>query len=302
MKKIIFSPVIYLLLISDSFSQPFGANNAIWHYHWCSFPPVYCSPIIITSVPSDTVNGIIYYTVTRNDSLAIDCSLVPSPDTVYESNDTVYYYLANTNRYAMLYNWNALPGDTEIIYVDNLSGGEDSLMLTIDSISTININGFTKRVFHTTQLQTLPSQFIFGYQIIEDIGSTAFLFPQLAFCDPLTLGLRCYEDTIIGLYQPWQPGSSCDTIIYLGENELNYTSEISILPNPVTDFLSVSFNAAIHKEVFISVFNVFGEKAGTFSFVPKQELKLSMKENPPGIYFIIINTGGKEEIKKVVKL
>lgn len=299
----------FLLLFNYSYSQPFGGNNAVWHYHWCSFPPAYCSPIIITSTPLDTVNGIVYYTIARNDSLAIDCSFVPLTDTVYESNDTVYYYLASTNRYTMLYNWNALPGDTQKVYVDDLSPVEDSVMFIIDSISTININGFTKKVFHTTQIMLSPFHFIFGYEIIEDIGSTMFLFPQYAFCDPLPVGLRCYQDTLIGLYHPWMPGSSCDTVIYLGEDELSFASGFSLFPNPTNDFINIKYTQPAHQTLTIQLYSLYGQLLSFYKTNGKQEIIFSLKDYPAGIYFVKMNadpekdgTGRKEEVRKVVKL
>ena len=116
-----------------------------------------CIAVLLSSPPTGvTVNGIVYYTITRNDSLAIDCSLVPLTDTVYESNDTCYLSCLN-QRYTMLYNWNALPGDTQKIYVDNFGRGRqpfctDRLDRTINITDSLR-NSFIQAVsprFHNS--------------------------------------------------------------------------------------------------------------------------------------------------------
>ncbi|HKR06774.1 MAG TPA: T9SS type A sorting domain-containing protein [Bacteroidia bacterium] len=301
MKKSIRCFFFFLLLFNSSYSQPFGGNNAVWHYDLCWWwnQPIPCEPVILNSSPPDTINGISYYTISYDNPF-----WVCTPDTVftvYESNDSVYYWLSTSSRYTMLYNWNAMPGDTEVVYGDTFIGVEDSAMIKIDSTSIININGFNKKIFYTSYAGG-GNGLMFGGTIIEDIGSTSFLFPQSGSCDPFPDALRCYEDTIIGLYQPWNPGIECDTVIYLGEDELSFTSGISLFPNPANDFINIKYTQPAYQTLTIRLYSLYGQLLSFYKTDGKQEVKFSLKEYPAGIYFVKLNTGGKEVMSKVVKL
>jgi type IX secretion system substrate protein len=290
--------------ITYSLAQPFGGNNAVWHYNICWWwnSPVFCDPVILNSSPPNIINGTAYYTISYTNPVWV-CS-TDTNYTVYESNDSVYYWLPASNRFTLLYDWNALPGDTQIIYGNTMLGGEDSVVLIVDSTSVMNINGFNKKIFYTSDAG-LSGYFMFGGTIIEDIGCTSFLFPQYGFCDPFTGPLRCYEDTIIGLYQPWMPGAGCDSVIYLGENESTYTDKILIYPNPAKDFLGIHSNFTNAKEMEVMLFNLFGQKlkalyTGEFP-AGRNEMKFSLKEIPAGIYFVRLIADDHEAIKKIVK-
>ena len=280
----------------------------MWYYNFCSWlqAPNYCSPIIITSTSAGTINGNAAFVISINLGQSIDCSSISSSDTVYESNDSVYYYLSSCNCYKMLYNWNALAGDTQTIYLNSVFNTLDSVVLRIDSVNMITINGFNKKAYFSSNISPFPQNTFEGF-IIEDIGNTSYLFPRYGFCDPLTQSLRCYEDTIIGLYQYWTTANSCDTIIYLGIEELHNKNIISVSPNPTTDFVTIQYKTNSSKEMIVSLFNLYGQLLKT-PLTPKggphneiSEMKVDIRDLDAGIYFVKMNVGEKEEVRKVVK-
>jgi hypothetical protein len=175
-------------------------------------------------------------------------------------------------------------------------------------VNLININGFNKKMYFSTNISPF-FQYTFEGVAIEDIGSTGYLFPRYAFCDPLTQGLRCYEDTIIGLDQFWIPGSSCDTIIYyLGEEELKNNDELLISSNPTTDFITIHYNSTFLNEIMVSVFNIYGQPLPP-ALIPQsgrwngnsREIKIDMRNFQAGIYFVKVRDGKREIVRRVVK-
>jgi len=298
MKKIVIKILFFFFFLNNCLAQPFGANNATWYYDIYNPWMQAQYPSILSSSPPNVINGIEYYTISYTNTPGV-CS-TDNGYTVYESNDSVYYFLTASNRFTLLYNFNALPGDTQIIYGNNMSGGEDSVVMKIDSVSLININGFNKKIFYTSYLMFSP-YFYFEGPIIEDIGSIFFLFPQYTFCDPFHGPLRCYEDTIIGLYQPFMPGSACDTIIYLDVEELHAQNIISLSPNPTTDFITIHYNSTSQKETTLSLFNLYGQIVYSENPEGLNEIKIDMRSFPAGIYFVKVSDNEKEEVRKVVK-
>lgn len=83
-------------------------------------------------------------------------------------------------------------------------------------------------------------------------------------------------------------------------------NEILIFPNPATDYITIQYNLTSAKETTVEVFNIYGQMVDTQNIASlpagKQEIQLSLKGFPAGIYFVKINVNGKEEVKKAVKL
>ncbi|MEP7171620.1 MAG: T9SS type A sorting domain-containing protein, partial [Bacteroidota bacterium] len=82
-------------------------------------------------------------------------------------------------------------------------------------------------------------------------------------------------------------------------------NEIHISPNPTNDFLTIHYNLSSPQQTTISLFNLYGQKIKTI-YNGKQpagehEIKTGMKDVAGGVYFVKMDIGGKEEVRKVVK-
>jgi hypothetical protein len=90
----------------------------------------------------------------------------------------------------------------------------------------------------------------------------------------------------------------CNTAI----EEQTQNSGIKIYPNPVKDALHVqSSKFKVGDE--IKIFDVMGKEVlKSIINNPKSEINIDMRSFSKGIYFIKVNTSGREEIKKVIKI
>jgi Secretion system C-terminal sorting domain len=296
--------IVFLGLIlfqEDIKAQPFGANNATWHYSLYNYfsPPLSISPIKVTSSPAFIFNG---YTcrniyVNHNSGCMSDSNYI-----VRESNDSVYYYLPSSNQFVMLYNYNAAIGDTQTIYGMDISGFDTSVQMVVTSIGTTTINGSLKRTYDITYAAT-SHYFDFEGTVIEDVGNTFFLFPQWGFCDPIIHEFRCYEDNVIGLYQVYS-NLPCDSIIWLTSNEYEYNDNFLIAPNPFDSEFSITINNNSYKNVTISLYDILGQiKINSQETIKGDSYTkaIEMDSFPKGIYLIVIEIDGQRYVKKIVK-
>src|SRR5207249_1691363 len=113
----------------------------------------------------------------------------------------------------------------------------------------INSNLLKRILTHTNSLGADLS----GYSI-EGIGNLFWMFPS---ADNTTTGpLRCYQDSILGLYETGI--LECDYVASV--NEVSDEKSFSVFPNPVHDFLSVNVSQRNFQKPFsISIRNIFGK-------------------------------------------
>ncbi|MEP7170618.1 MAG: T9SS type A sorting domain-containing protein [Bacteroidota bacterium] len=94
--------------------------------------------------------------------------------------------------------------------------------------------------------------------------------------------------------------------------EQNQNAAIKIFPNPTNNFITIHYSLSSPNQTTLSLFNLYGQKLKTI-FNEKQpagehEIRIDMKDLVQGVYFVKMNigpekngTGGKEEVRKVVK-
>ncbi|MFI5218679.1 MAG: T9SS type A sorting domain-containing protein [Bacteroidia bacterium] len=98
----------------------------------------------------------------------------------------------------------------------------------------------------------------------------------------------------------------CDST-FVGINKFNEEDkQVTIFPNPATDFITLSFTIPAQKAFSIQLFNLYGQivKTQHFAFLPpgKQQIQINLKDLQQGIYFVKINSDREDETKKIVKL
>ena len=188
--------------------------------------------------------GYILYEVSR-DTLMEDKKVKVITKTYFHSNgqdvtaleseytyqeDGIVYYLKN-GRFYTLYDFNAKQGDKWTVY----GSGKyreicdyDSLgVVVVDSVSTVIVNDQTLKAIYTSP--DSASDWYFEGVILERIGNITHLFPQSEGCVldfPDGEGsLRCYEDSIIGIYK----GGYCQLINCTCDELKNYDDDYTPL-------------------------------------------------------------------------
>ena len=211
-----------------------------------------------------------------------------------ESN-LVYLFDSFSNSFKLIYDFNALPGDTiEVFCPERVV--DSTTTIVVDSISTININGNVLGVQHVSQL-TIGYYDMSGV-IIEHIGWTGFMFPLSTLADPPYGGeLRCFQNDSIGLYKP----STVDCDYITGIESVNVNNNFSIYPNPVIGVLNISITDDVGlTNATISLFDVAGRQV-FHQPISATVLSIPMDNIPAGIYFVQVHLNDKTSVfKKIV--
>jgi len=198
---------------------------------------------------------------------------------VYQENGRVYYF--KNGGFHLLYNFDAVAGESW--FIKNPSPNQnDSLEVHVDSVSLIVLNGQTLKVQH---IPTNFSGMDWGFgNIIEGIGNTNYITPQLSLCDPQIYGLRCYQDDSLDLHFANYP---CDTVALYSATREPILHGGLFAPNPVFDnFIALikDFDADI-----VVLQNTLGTTQRTFLL--DQGGQMEITDVASGIYFASIFKG-----------
>jgi len=292
MKNYTFLPLLIVLLISfNSYSQNFAPVGAKWKYE---IEDIYGNLNYGKWVSTkDTV-------ILGKNAREIKLMNPPPPTSVtdtilfiYEDSGIVYKYLAITNTYTILYDFNANMGDSWVMDVDS----NCSLTINVDSTSSELINGFNLKVLYVS---TINDEFFSG-KIIEKIGHQTTPLPSINFlCYNIIgglngySGLRCYTDTIIGFYNTGI-SVNCDSNYTIGLEEQNKLFHlVNVYPNPSKDIINITSREYIKELQLLSnsgqLIQIF--QLNNFSF------KLNI--NKTGFYYLKIKTNDSVIYKKII--
>lgn len=289
MKKQLLSIILFSLLISSIAkveAQNWAPVGATWYFekNFISSSDVDYTMI---EVEKDTV------------ILGVTCSkLIGNFDAcmwnsqyMYESNDSIYFYHPNNNKFELLFDFGASVGDVWKIpnYTDGFGlGNADTTELLVDSLGQVNVSGETLRVVYTSQINSMSSNFEFGGAIIERIGAN-YMFPSFFSCDPVPGNIRCYSDVDINYTTIT---FSCEAqSVGLSENNLD---NIKIYPNPFHDYFEFSSDQEIKD---IKLANLKGQNV-LFEFKGN---KIYPQNCSNGIYFLSFESNGMIYKYKLIK-
>lgn len=286
--------ILFLLILFTPFrvhSQNFAPLGAEWHYEvkdvWGNLNYSKWTVVSDTIILGQNTSKIIHSNA--NVSGILDTIIY-----VYENNGIVYKYLKIDNLFDTLYNFNATVGDSWSMNVDT----NCSLLVTVDSTSTININSNNLKVLY---ISTMNSEF--SGSIIEKIGHQITPLPDINFLCYSVIGgsayyngLRCYADSVIGVFNTGlaQFCNSMSTGINVQLNE----NIIKIYPNPSSRFVYIeSPNNKINKVVIHNSQGVIIEK-----FYPKNKsnLSINIKDYSRGLYFFRVYSNQSLTVKKII--
>ena len=230
--------IIYLSLLFNSFSinaQEWFPIGATWYYNQVNFLPGG------NSYQHFEVTG---EAVIQGKSCKIiaglcQCGEYGSINYLYQEGDQVFIYDAAHDAFNLLYDFTLVPGDT-LHYHSEIAGDTDYLL---DSITFLQAGPLNLRVQH---IHPVEGWLQLGGIIYERMGNTGCLYPVIGFCDPGTAGLRCYEDSIIGLQKFIPVELPCDYITS-STQQLDEDPSVSIYPNPSEGILNIEADIAIDK-------------------------------------------------------
>jgi hypothetical protein len=200
----------------------------------------------------------------------------------FEKDGRVYAY--QNGSFDLLYDFNATVGESWVIKTPPLIWG-DSLVVLVDSISFISVNGNLLKVQHVSNPGVpIGALLVWDSRIIESIGNTGFITPQWPTCDPWIFGLRCYQDDSLDLHFVTFP---CDsTKSYIATQEPVLSSGL-FTPNPVMGNTVVLSEAIDADRVMLQSTLGATEKA----FLIRQDRTLEIIDLEPGVYFATLFQG-----------
>jgi hypothetical protein len=228
---------------------------------------------------------------------------------MYSLNDSVLFYAGNG--FHLLYDFGAITGDTITLgYYTTYDGSP--LKMVIDSTGTMIINGETRKLQYVSCGDGMVIEF--GGIVIEGIGNIGYMFSSF---DPSLDGpLRCYEDSVIGLFiNPYHSNNGwnfqdCEQVI-TGMSEPGLKTHMKIFPNPASNILHIeipeqlktgnqnpSFNLStvFHRWhlVHLEIYNLFGKKMLSKEVVESEmEVAVDVSLWPCGMYVVRLVYNGQ---------
>lgn len=140
------------------------------------------------------------------------------------------------------------------------------------------------------------------YKISEKFGSYGYLLPQTTcggadFDLPSTI--RCYEDDEVGFFSP--PFSyDCDYEEGVGVQNIDFTDDIRIYPNPVIDDLTIGLKGNTI-DSRISIYTKDGRIVFTMELM-NEESKIDLSGLKSGLYFVRVFHNNRYAGGKFLKL
>jgi hypothetical protein len=209
----------------------------------------------------------------------------------YMYSDSVSVYNWRDSSWCTLYRFGAVGDSFEV----NCTG----LMVRIHSIDTISINGHQRKVY---QYDASSMAIEFAGAVIEGVGHTFSMFPTYDN-DNFPGPLRCYEDTIIGLYKSTYYGQSgnqdCEEIIDRTAIDLvNSDGAISVNPLLVTQAWT---EITVSAPTDVRIFSITGQLLMEQTIISHEQINLA--SYPDGQYIIgLTQNNNVTYSKRLVKI
>jgi hypothetical protein len=284
---------LFILLLPMLFAQgvkgqgyEFAPIGASWYYNQYTFG-LEINYVKKESIGDTLINGKLCKIIKGTPAWCGDDNML---EYVYQDTNKIFRFNIIDNQFYVLYDFDAGEGDT---WTSFFFKNNDTELFTVivDSISFMYIDTFNVRKLH---IRTLHQEVDIGSAIIEKVGSNFYMFPQYAYCDPITGGIRCYMDSIISYQEP-PFYTNCDyTNVYVNEFESNL--EIQIYPNPAAEKVFINcVSANVHIER-IKVYNSIGEIVynNCFSNAQISELSIEMTRHSKGVYYVTVLLSNNE--------
>lgn len=264
--------VISFALTSDLRAQEWFPVGASWYYNQVEFG-------VGESYSYFEVTGEIVIQGGTCKVVSGSCLCGVTAGNLCQDGDQIYVFHSEADSFRLLYDFSLEAGDTFVFDADPSPGGDGDGYFFIDSITYLQVGSLNLRVQHITHLSY---EIVLGNRIIERIGSTGCLFPQNGLCDPLTGGLRCYEDDIIGLINFQVPTRPCN-YVSTAVDDPSIVPLVKLFPNPATNSVNIDSEIPIEK---IILFNNLSIPVYQKSSIFNTQYELDVWSYPAGLYYI----------------
>lgn len=261
--------------------QPFAPVGAKWHYTEVSMTGPEISYTWFESVKD---------TIVANQScrkIIGSSGCAWKADYLFDRNDSVFFYNNAIQQFDLLYNFAASVGDSWTIHHPvNWGGDNDSTTLTVDSTSSITIDGVNLKVLYTRAINEGNNNWwSFKGEHIQRIGA-AYLFPVFGACDPVPGGLNCYQDSTI-FYKKSQ--YDCD---YISSINAIDNKRLSIYPNPVQELLYIDYDGTIlYENIVVEITDLLGKIIYKQSLLSQENsLRIETADWSKGLYLYYISS------------
>jgi len=301
MKQTLF--LIILVGISlQNFAQVFAPIGAEWHYDERYHISGDIDYIRFQSEKDTIIFGETCRKIIKRHQ--VWCNMRPSTEHLFNRNDTVFFYDTTFNSFQILYDFNAQANDYWIILVKDENNNIDSLIITVDSVSQLQINNSNLKVLHVTYYKnTQFMQETYYSKIIEKIGDINNMFNwqphSVIVCDDnYSNGLRCYQDSEIGFYSTGIADSCNYTFVWTSIEQQEKGNLFSVQPNPTNGSIIVELANMSNMKIVIN--DNLGRVILQKVFSNKTNIDLSEFQN--GIYFLsLFKNNQRIGTQKIIK-
>ncbi|GAB4254003.1 MAG: hypothetical protein Kow0079_10000 [Vicingaceae bacterium] len=239
-------------------------------------------------VREDTINNKIYavnpdttHPIATLDSFAL-CNYIPW---------NIFFYGSAHRKETEIFDYNLTAGDTIPEYLDLIYSFSFLWSnITIDSITTINLKGKTRRVWH----------YYAGQKFIEGIGCDLGVVPYFTWTYNHSF-VTCITDTVGLVYNGFfddfsgnnPVDSICDstfTVIYIGINEATNTdiNDIKIQPTIAHEYFEVLFQTPPNENTIVALYDLTGKRV-LLKKLSQPTSTITVKELPSGMYLLSIS-------------
>lgn len=303
--------IFNMILINSVYAQDFAPIGAEWHYterHAFSGDETFLK---ISSVKDTVVNGKECRLIQKQSNPM--CSGRPDIEFMYQEDSKVFFWDNTFDKFQILYDLTKVVNEFWIIEVlderytnnwDSIIYDLDTIKITVNSISSIEINGkLLKQLNVTYDVITEVNPYSYNSKIIEKIGDINYLFNYYPYsswaCDGnYAAGLRCYEDSELGLYSTGI-ADSCDYIFrWTSIQENTSNSDLIVFPNPTTGQLTISSESK--KEYSVELTDLMGRILKSGKLYMNTQFDISVFRE--GVYILVIKYKDKTIVKrKIIK-
>jgi Secretion system C-terminal sorting domain len=278
--------LVFLLFCATIFGQAWVPIGTKWVYEQPVFGPIFeTKTILIECIDTVEFSGKMCSKLRIKDS---GCSILyDSIQYLYAENHRVFVH--NDGDFRLLYDFSTpLFSSWEVGF--NVVTVGDSAKFFVVGLDAFTYNGVAKKVL---LIQSNNPNYDFGSFIFEDIGSTAFLFPQFGACDPQISPLLCFYHPIFGNYGT--------TDCFISTKNFSQKNQLfSILPNPSNGSYLIE-NQEVMPDDCVEIFDFSGKKIRHFSHL-NSPISIDLMDQPNGFYFAKYTTrDGIFSVKKLVK-
>jgi hypothetical protein len=274
--------------------QNWGGSSTWYYTKQYAFQPGLEEVTMIRAIKDSMIGGQVAYEFEIINNLA--CTNVHQYIFMFSTPDEKVYIKINDEAdFQMLYDFNADIGESWTFPIQTM----DSLRYFVTAVSSINVNGEERKMLEC--VITLTSG-VYEYvgptptYLIEGIGDVFFMFPwQYLACDEdFIVGLRCYEDSVIGTYYHGTH-KTCD--IMTSVRNLQSNQQIMVYPNPTSQDIYV--NSSSGENLKYQIVDLTGQAIRNGVI---EKSRIDLERLTKGIYILqISNDNGLVGYSKIVK-